>query len=237
MNRRQIAPFGTWKSPITASKVADAGTTRGSIEEIRLQRGGAYWIEIRTDQGGRSCLYHYIPGRAAAQLLPEGFSARTRVHEYGGGALLAGSDRVFFSNYSDQRMYSLVPGQAPRPITPTPETPAGLRYADGVLTPDERSIICVREAHVPGGVVNDLALIDTDVRAEPRTLAAGHDFYAFPRLDPSGQRLAFTTWDHPRMPWEGTELWVAQFDAGQPRYTPQSGGGCFGVDLPTGMGA
>jgi dipeptidyl aminopeptidase/acylaminoacyl peptidase len=108
-------------------------------------------------------------------------------------------------------MYSLVPGQAPRPITPTPETPAGLRYADGVLTPDERSIICVREAHVPGGVVNDLALIDTDVREEPRTLAAGHDFYAFPRLDPSGQRLAFTTWDHPRMPWEGTELWVAQF--------------------------
>jgi len=101
----------------------------------------------------------------------------------------------------------------PRAITPAPEKPLALRYADGRLTPDGKTIICVRETHTESDVVNDLVAIPADGSAAPKSIVSGNDFYSFPRISPDGKRLAWTTWSHPRMPWDGTELWTADLSA------------------------
>jgi dipeptidyl aminopeptidase/acylaminoacyl peptidase len=213
MPTRAMAPFGAWTSPVSAAMVASAGTTRGTLEELHLAGDTAYWSQIRPEQGGRSSLTRWTPSGGARELLSDGFSVRARVHEYGGGALSIGRDFLCFVNSLDQRVYRLDPGRPPRPITPEPEASASLRYADGELTADARQLIAVREQHRNGTVVNDLVLLSTTGEPHPRTLIDGHDFFAFPRLHPGGQRLAWTTWDLPDMPWQGSQLWVAGFGA------------------------
>jgi dipeptidyl aminopeptidase/acylaminoacyl peptidase len=142
--------------------------------------------------------------------VPEGFNVRTRVHEYGGGAYWRHEDVVFASSFADGRVFRFDgPGTEPRPVTPEPAEPHALRYADGCLTPDGRLVICVRERHTGGDVVNELVALPADGSAQPRTVASGHDFYASPRIDPDGRRLAWLTWDHPQMPFDGTNLHVA----------------------------
>jgi dipeptidyl aminopeptidase/acylaminoacyl peptidase len=154
-------------------------------------------------------------------LTPAGFNVRTRVHEYGGGAWLPCAEAVLFSNFSDQRLYRQEPGGEPEPITPEPPAPAALRYADGRTTPDRDLLVCVRESHLGAEVVNELVALPTDGSAAPRVVASGRDFYSFPRISPDGTRLAWTEWDHPRMPWDGTELRVAPIERsgvlGEPR--------------------
>ncbi|HEX4908372.1 MAG TPA: S9 family peptidase, partial [Actinomycetes bacterium] len=153
-------------------------------------------------------------------LVPEGFNARTRVHEYGGGSYALRGETLFFSNFRDQRLYRQDPGPAtPRPITPEPPAPAAHRYADACPTPDGRRLVCVRERHQDGEVHNELVAVPAG-GGEPVVLAAGRDFYASPRVSPDGRRLAWLEWDHPNMPWDGTELRLAGLDgdalAGQP---------------------
>ena len=148
------------------------------------------------------------------------------MHEYGGGMYVAfigadGAESVIFSDQADQRLYrqDLRPaGEAqpahwtgPRPLTPAPPAERAHRYADGRVTPDGRLLVTVRERHEAGGdVVNELVSLPSDGSAEPSVIASGHDFYAAPRLSPDGRRLAWLSWDHPLMPWDGTELWTAE---------------------------
>ena len=134
------------------------------------------------------------------------------MHEYGGGAYIVDGTTVYFCNDADQRVYRVDPGAAPRPITPAPEQPFGLRYADLRVAGDW--VVCVRERVAEPEHVNELVAFSTDGRVAPRVIAYGHDFYAAPRISPDGAQLAFLTWDHPRMPWEGTELRLAQFRDG-----------------------
>ncbi|MCJ7512741.1 MAG: prolyl oligopeptidase family serine peptidase [Anaerolineales bacterium] len=213
MPPRAVAPYGTWQSPVSASMVASAGTSRGTLEELRLTRQAAYWVEIRPEEGGRSALIRWTAARGAQSLLLPEYSACSRLHEYGGGSLVVTETAQFFVNFRDQRMYRLDPGRSPYPITPEPDEPASLRYADGEITPDGRHIVAVREQHRGETVVNDLALISTTGEAVPRSLLEGHDFFAFPRLHPNGKLLAWTTWDHPNMPWQGSRLWVAGLES------------------------
>ena len=151
-----------------------------------------------------------LDGSGRTDVTPEGFSARTRVHEYGGGVYTVAGGDVVFSNDADARVYRQRPGEEPEPITPEPSRARGLRYAD-FFAGDH--IVCVRESHEASGEpVNELvALDDGDVHV----LASGHDFYGAPRLSPDGRRLAWLSWDHPRMPWDGTELWVANADGSE----------------------
>jgi dipeptidyl aminopeptidase/acylaminoacyl peptidase len=202
------APFGSWRSPISAEVVARAGTRLA--EPLIAPDRSAWWLEGRPAEGGRTVLVRQPEGREPQDVTPEGFYVRTRVHEYGGGAWLLYGQTVFFSNFEDQRLYRQDPGQAPQAITPEPTLAAGLRYADGRATPDGRLIVCVRESHTGGDVLNELVAVAADGSEEPLVLATGRDFYSFPRLSPSGELLAFTCWDHPNMPWDGTELWVAE---------------------------
>jgi dipeptidyl aminopeptidase/acylaminoacyl peptidase len=141
---------------------------------------------------------------------PAGANVRTRVHEYGGGAWkLLGPELVVYVDFADQRVYRLELGGEPVAITPEPSGPAGLRYADFELTPDGKTLFCVREVHDGGAEPeNQLVSMPLDGSKPPLIVAGGRDFYSFPRVSPDGLWLAFTCWDHPDMPWDGTELWV-----------------------------
>jgi dipeptidyl aminopeptidase/acylaminoacyl peptidase len=206
----RAAPYGSWQSPITAALLAEGAV---GLADPEPTAEGVYWIEQRPAEGGRYVVVRRTPEGETSDVTPPGFSARTRVHEYGGGARFLHGETVFFANFDDQRLYRQDAGSAPRPITPEPQTPAALRYADGRLTPDGRLIICVRESHRDEVVVNELVALPPDGSTEPRVLASGSDFYSFPRVSPDGRTLAWTCWDHPRMPWDGTELWVAELSA------------------------
>lgn len=201
------APYGAWASPITPATVAGAGVRLG---QITTSGGSLYWQELRPAEGGRTVVCRRGPDGTVSDVTPEGFNVRSRVHEYGGGAYLVVGEAVVFSNDADQRLYRQDPGADPVPITPEPERPRALRYADGAATPDGRWIVCVRESHPEvGEAVNELVVVPLDGSAEPRSIVSGNDFYAFPRPSPDGSRLCWTTWNHPNMPWDGTELWVA----------------------------
>ena len=204
----QIAPFGSWRSPISAELY---GAGEIWLQQLHLAEGDLYWSEIQPDQGGRYAILRRSPDGSVASLLPADYNARTTVHEYGGGSYLVSGRTIFFSNFADQRLYRLDPGKEPRPITPVPVVPAGLRYADGVATPEGQWILCVRENHTPEGpVINEIVVVPADGASEPRAIVTGRDFYSSPRISPDGNRLVWLTWDFPQMPWDGTEVWTAE---------------------------
>ena len=207
-------PYGSWPSPISASMVAASGTGSSALpREVQADESGVYWIELRPEEGGRFVLQHLDADGSVNTLTPEGYSVRTRVHEYGGGSFLLAHGTIFFSNEADQRLYRQDQGDAPHPITPEPETGEQLRYANGCITPDGQTLIyvCERHAH-DGAVLNYLVRLSSDGTSAPVVIHAKHDFYATPRVSSDGKKLAWLTWDHPRMPWDGTDLWVAEFD-------------------------
>ncbi|MGC9521976.1 MAG: TolB family protein, partial [Anaerolineae bacterium] len=219
MPQPKIAPYGSWASPITSDLIVSATIRLGSAHVEGDDRHGTrvYWLEGRPSEGGRNVLVRRDPESHVTDLLPPPFNARTRVHEYGGGAVVVHDGVVYFSNYSDQRLYRLVPDEDPVPMTP--ELP--LRYADGVVDAARDRIICIREDHRDeakkandGQPVNAIVAVSLADGAQQEILVGGNDFYASPRLSPDGQRLAWLTWNHPNMPWDGTELWLAELDAG-----------------------
>src|SRR3954471_15711288 len=174
---------------------------------VDLAADGLTWIEPRAEEEGRAVLVHRRAGGSGVELTPRGFDARTRVHEYGGGAAWCHGDTFFFSHFGDGRVYRVdgLDGE-PRPITPEPGEPNALRYADGRVTADGSTVFCVREQH-GAGVVNELVAFPADGSAAPRVVASGRDFYAAPRIGQDG-RLAYLAWDDPQLPFLGTELWL-----------------------------
>ena len=136
MSRPQIAPYGSWKSPITSDLIVS--NTIG-FNQIALDGEDVYWIEMRPSEGGRHVVVRHTPDGRTIDITPSSFNARTRVHEYGGGSFVIEYGRVYFSNYSDQRLYLQDPGSEPRPISPD----ADLRFADGVIDHRRGRIICV----------------------------------------------------------------------------------------------
>jgi dipeptidyl aminopeptidase/acylaminoacyl peptidase len=212
-----VAPYGSWSSPIEAATVARAGRRLGAA--AIAADGAVWWAEGRPDEGGRVVLMRRAPGGEPEAVTPEGTNVRTRVHEYGGGAwCLVEADLVVFVDFADQRLYRMRLGEEPVAITPEPAPSGALHYADMRPTPDGQGLVCVRETHGEGEAVNEIVSLRLDGSAEPQVLAAGRDFYSFPRISPDGGWLAWTCWDHPNMPWDGTELWVAPLvDSGEER--------------------
>ena len=209
MSDIRIAPYGSWKSPISSDLIVAESIGVGGP---RFDRDDIYWIEQRPNEGGRLVLVRRTPDGGTVDLTPQPYNVRTRVHEYGGGAYTVSDGVVIFSNFSDQRLYRLDGGGAPRPVTPE----AALRYADAVFDPRRNLLFCVREDHRGGGeAVNTLAKVKADgAEGGGEVIISGNDFYASPRLSPDGSRLAWLAWNHPNMPWDGTELWVGELDEG-----------------------
>ena len=214
-----VAPYGSWTSPVTADRLVQRAVSLG---QVVVDGADVYWVEGRPAERGRQVIMRWTPGADAAgpvEVLPAGYSARSTVHEYGGGSFTVRDGVVWFANFEDQRVYRLEPGADGEPVA---ITPTGARYADLSVSTDGTRMAAVRERHLDSGeVVNDLVLVPDQVVSE------GHDFYAAPRWAPDGH-LAWLTWDHPDMPWDATELWVdGELVAGgpdesisQPRWAP-----------------
>jgi dipeptidyl aminopeptidase/acylaminoacyl peptidase len=207
MTGRQIAPYGSWTSPITADLIASRAIQLG---QIALDGDDIYWIEQRPLEGGRNVIVRRTPDGRAADVTPAPFNARTRVHEYGGGAFTVRREVVSFTNFSDQQMYTLTPGGPPEPLT----RQSGRRYADAIVDPQRDVLYCVQEDHTSSEREASNTIVAVNLNeGTSRVLASGNDFYSSPRLSPDGSRLAWLTWNHPNMPWDGTELWVARLNA------------------------
>ena len=212
MPEAQLAPYGSWASPITSDLIV--ASTIG-LGEIMLDGADVYWIESRPQEGGRSVIVLRAANGAVADVTPAGFNVRTRVHEYGGGAYFVTDGVIYFCNDADQRLYRQAHGEAPVAISPEPAVPRALRYADGVLDAGRSRMIWVRENHTDGAPepANALVEIPLDPSQAQRVLQSGRDFYAAPRLSRDGRRLAWLEWNHPNMPWIGCELWVSEIAA------------------------
>ena len=205
MPQARALPYGSWPSPITAEVVAAAGI---GLEQVMLDGDDVYWIETRPAEGGRSVVVRRAASGAVTDVTPAPFNARNRVHEYGGGAYAVRGAVVFFSSFDDGRLYRCGPGEPPTAITPEGE----YRYADLVVDLRRDRLVCVREDHTASDreAVNTVVSVSCRGGVAPRVLVSGNDFYAAPRLSADGSRLAWLTWSHPNMPWDGTELWVGE---------------------------
>jgi dipeptidyl aminopeptidase/acylaminoacyl peptidase len=211
----QIAPYGSWKSAITADLIV-AGTI--GLGGVAVDGNDVYWTEGRPAEGGRNAIVRRTPDGKITDVTPLPFNVRTRVHEYGGGSFVVKDGITYFSNFADQRLYKTAgtgtpPLQEPQPLSQ--ESGGKLRYADAVIDSQRGRIICVCEDHTGGGhePVNTLVSINLDNSEDVQVLASGSDFYSSPRLSPDRSQLAWLSWNHPNMPWDGTELWVAPIQA------------------------
>ena len=204
------APYGSWKSPITSDLIVKESI---GLTQPRLVEGDTYWIELRPSEGGRQVIVQQSHDGTRADLTPPGFNARTRVHEYGGGDYVVDGESVYFSNFSDQQIYCVSHGGQPQLIS-RDCADARVRYADYVIDKMRDRLICVREDHRADEhqPANELVAVPK-ASGESTVLVSGNDFYAFPRVSPDGSHLAWLTWNHPNMPWDGCELWVGEFAA------------------------
>jgi dipeptidyl aminopeptidase/acylaminoacyl peptidase len=218
MSEHTVAPYGSWRSPISSDRIV-----RGvvGLSQVRLDGDDVYWMESRPDEGGRNVVVLRKADGLTDDVTPQPFNARSRVHEYGGGDFTVNEGTVYFSNFADQRIYRRAPGGEPEPLTP--ET--GRRFADMVVDKIRNRLISVREDHAGHDPVNEIVGVDLET-GEESVLVSGNDFYASPRLSPDRGRLAWLTWNHPNMPWDGTELWVCDLGAnGAPENATRVAGG------------
>ncbi|GLW97962.1 prolyl oligopeptidase family serine peptidase [Microtetraspora sp. NBRC 16547] len=215
-------PYAAWPSPISTTDVARSGLSLGFPTVLGED---LWWEEDRPAEGGRRTVVHRDADGILHELLPAPWDARTRVHEYGGRSYAVVPGRgVLFAHHRDQRLYLAAPGTEPWPLTPEPGRPCGLRYADLLVHdgPDGPEVWCVRERHHDDGAVSrsivSIPLTERPGSPVPDGIVArvsGNDFYASPTLSPDGRHLAYICWDHPRMPWSGTELRVTRLSDGR----------------------
>ena len=205
----QSAFCGSWKSPITAELVVSGAVGFG---EVFVTESGIWWSESRPNEGGRVAIV-----RDGVDVIPENINVRTLVHEYGGGAWSVMSDNLIYSNYEDQRLYKLSQDGQNTVLTPEPEISGGLRYANGVPAPDGDWFICVQEKHseTNGEPANSLVAVSLHGTQQVNQLAVDADFFSSPAISPNGKQLCWIQWNHPNMPWDNTELWVADFEDGE----------------------
>ncbi|HKB05871.1 MAG TPA: hypothetical protein VKD90_26990, partial [Gemmataceae bacterium] len=211
------ATFGSWASPITSDLIAAASV---GLHDVLLDGDTIYWVEGRPQEAGRYVLVRRNADGTSADVNPPPINARTRVHEYGGGGAVVAGGVAYVSNFRDQRLYRIAPGAAPEPMTPAPPDPnnpdVSLRYADGRIDTARGLWVGVREDHLDRAreAVNTVVAVPLPGGGPGTVLVKGNDFYSSPRLSPDGKQLAWLCWNHPNMPWVGTELWVAAFDGG-----------------------
>lgn len=210
----KTAAFGSWSSPISSKIVTGSSVQLLEVRTDVKNPSDVYWTEMRYDEGGRYVICKQTTGQDGQSLAitPDQFSARTLVHEYGGGAFFVNDGKVYFSNFKDQRLYvqKSEAGSTPVPISPED---CGWRYADGELNEKTGKIFCVREDHKSDTKEPVNTVISLDLSTQKQILLVqGADFYSHPRVSPNGKTLAWVQWNHPNMPWDTTELWIADLN-------------------------
>ncbi len=219
MPEPRVAPYGSWKSPITSDLIVGGSI---GLSQPLIDGSDIYWLEMRPTEGGRNVIVKRDAAGAVGDVIPASFNARTRVHEYGGGDYAVNGGIVYFSNFADQRLYRQRNGAPPEALTPA----ADFRYADAIVDKTRNRLICVREDHTAAGREAANTLVSVALAGDENSgqksgknsgensgevLVSGNDFYSSPRLSPDGSRLAWLTWNHPNMPWDGSELWIGKF--------------------------
>lgn len=207
LNSPKIAPYGSWKSPITSDLIVEGSVGLG---QPSFDSEDIYWMEMRPKEGGRNVIVKRSPTGSTVDINQPPLNARTRVHEYGGGDYVVHNGVVCFSNFTDQRLYrQFGPDATPEALT----APGEMRYSDSCMDQARGRLICVREDHTGAGeAVNSIVSVNLELENTHGTvLVEGNDFYSTPRLSPDGTQLAWLTWNHPNMPWDGCELWVGEF--------------------------
>ena len=203
------APYGTWVSPLTARRVAAGALRLGSVA---VDGDDIYWAEGRPEEDGRHVIVKRSADGRITDVTPGGTNVRTRVQEYGGAAYAVSRGVIYYSEFADQRLYRLAPGRAPEPLT----APGDWFYADCSIDPSRGRLVCVREDHTVGPHEAVTTIVSLPLEGPPTSgtvIVAGHDFYSTPRFSPDGSRLSWLAWRHPEMPWDGTELWMAEIAA------------------------
>ena len=211
-DNRTVAPYGSWASPFKIERLVDHVVF---LAEPYADDGIRWWLEGRPEEGGRQVLIRRELDGTLTRMTPEGFNARSRVHEYGGAAALISGELVVVSDFVTGRLNRVVrPGEVV-PLTPDRQW----RFADVIHDAANNRLIAVREDHEPEIVAkhgewnNDLVSIDLG-SGEVTPIAEGADFYMAPRLSPDGSTLVWLEWRHPNLPWDGTELRMASVGAG-----------------------
>jgi len=208
-------PYGLWETEITPEKVFSDMVV---LSEARAVGNITYWLELRPSEGGRTVLVRRNQDGVQKDITPEGFNLRTRVHEYGGGVFTLYNDSLCFVNFEDQRIYyqKTITEEAPIPLTPQKNADGSLgKYAALEVSPDGKTLVFVYEKEYERKEnKNFIALLrlDIDKVQEPVILAQGNDFYGDPKISPSGKYISWLTWNHPKMPWDSTQLVLALFD-------------------------
>jgi dipeptidyl aminopeptidase/acylaminoacyl peptidase len=202
----QIAPFGSWKSPITADAILAGGIGLGGVA---IDGDDLYWSESRPTEKGRNVLVKRDRNGTTVDLTPATFNVRTRVHEYGGGSFLIEKGTTYFVNFIDQRIYTQSLNGEPKALTSESEK----RYADFILDSTRNRLITVCEDHRSDSHEPDNFLASINLETgEIKTLVSGNDFYSSPRLSPNQSQLSWITWEHPNLPWDSTQLWLADIN-------------------------
>jgi dipeptidyl aminopeptidase/acylaminoacyl peptidase len=212
-------PYGSWPTPITSELVVRAARAPGAVA---VDGAEIWWSESRPDEGGRTALCRRSADGAVEDVLGPDWNVRTAVHEYGGGAWWVRDGVVWFVDWASQRLHRLDVGMGDAvPLTPEPEVPRGLRWADGDVHPDGTVLAVVRETHPAGGgaalVRNEVVLLDAASPSDGEVAVTGPDFVADPRWSPDGAHLSWLEWDHPDMPWDATRLVVRDLATGTDR--------------------
>jgi dipeptidyl aminopeptidase/acylaminoacyl peptidase len=207
LNSPKIAPYGSWKSPITSDLIVEGSV---GLSQPLFEGDHIYWLEMRPKEAGRNVIIRRNADGTCTDVNPPPFNARTRVHEYGGGDYVISQGIAYFSNFSDQRLYRQEGLNTPEALT----APGEMRYADACMDQARARLIGGRQDHTRAGshAVNTIVAVSTmPGDNHGMVLVEGNDFYSSPRLSPDGTQLAWLTWNHPNMPWDGCELWVGEF--------------------------
>ncbi len=224
--------YGTWTSPITSAAIVSDAV---GLDQLAIHGDDIFWIESRPREQGRCVLVRHRDGQSEDLLAPP-WNVRTRVHEYGGGAYRIAGDAIHFSHFTDQRIYRQKLDGSAQPQPVTVDTGALLRYADGVMDAQRHRLIAIREDHRDSSrePVNAIVAIDLKKDGVESVLVEGSDFFATPRLSPDGSQLAWLSWNHPDMPWDGTNLWLAAVGPDGRLEVPRliAGGRCESIFQP-----
>jgi dienelactone hydrolase len=224
---KATAPYGTWRSFISASAVAESASRPGDLVVDGLD---IYIGESRPDEAGRVAIVKLGSPRdlPPEDILPAPYSARSRVHEYGGGAFNVRAGSLVFVHDADQALYLRGPGERPRRLSPILAS-GQRRFAEPIFDSSRERILAIVEEHGSAGrePENYVAAVGYGGRTGRfEVMLRGQHFYSSLRLSPDHQRLAWLSWRHPCMPWDGTELWVAELDGlGLPKVPRRIAGG------------
>lgn len=225
----KVQPFGSWDSPLNASSIATASL---GLQEIVIDGSNIYWLESRPNEGGRNVICRADKDLNISDVTPSSYSVRTLVNSYGGAPFTVHNDTLYFSNhnnhrddsnpyarYNDQRIYVQAPGKEPQVLTDT----LGVAYANILVDESRQRLIAIREdfhLNLKGQPMSSLVAIDLK-SGKQELLLQGQDFYAYPRLSPDGTQLCWLSWNYPHMPWDHTQLWLADFDESGRLGTPR----------------